>query len=123
METPPAEFLAEVTRVAALPAWVIDGNYVDTIAPRLQRADTLIYLDVPTWLCLLRITARTLWNYGRVRQDAAPGCLERWDGSFYRFAWSWNRLRRERSLALLQRFAGRTMVLQGRRWLTDQART
>jgi adenylate kinase family enzyme len=108
------KFSAEVERIAALPAWVIDGNYLDTIGPRLRTADTLIYLDVPTSLCMFRILRRIATSYGEVRVDSAAGCPERIDLDFLRFAWSWNRTRRARHLALVQEFAGRKLVLRGR---------
>ncbi len=112
VETPPPAFRAEVARLAALPAWVIDGNFIDTLGPRAERADTMIYLDLPTWRCMVRIIGRTVLHYGRVRPDAAPGCPERVDWAFLRFAWSWNRKRRMRNLALVEAFAGRKIVLR-----------
>jgi adenylate kinase family enzyme len=119
IETPSEVFVSEVERISRLPAWVIDGNYTHTITPRLRAADTVIYLDVPAWLSVLRIVCRTLLTYGRVRKDAAPGCVERFDAGFLRFAWSWNRLRRTRSLALVESFSGRTIVVRSR---TDKHR-
>ncbi|KAB1075760.1 P-loop NTPase family protein [Methylobacterium planeticum] len=106
-------FRAEVARLAHRPAWVIDGNYTDTIGPRLAAADTLIYLDVPSWLSVLRVLRRAIAHRGHVRADAAAGCPERLELAFLRFAWSWNRTRRARSLALVETFAGRRIVLRG----------
>jgi adenylate kinase family enzyme len=114
----PAAFRAEVARIAALPAWVIDGNYTDTIAPRLEAADTLIYLDVPAWLSLLRIARRTLLSHGRPRPDSAEGCTDRFNLEFLRFlgfARSWNGVRRQRLLAVVERFPGTKIVLRGGR--------
>ncbi|WP_133571667.1 hypothetical protein [Maritalea mobilis] len=42
------------TTVATLCAedkWVMDGNYSKTHDIRLPRADLIIFLDFPTWLC------------------------------------------------------------------------
>ncbi len=126
IETPAAQFKAEVARLAALPAWVIDGNYTDAIGPRLGSADTVIYLDVPSWLSVLRVAVRTLLAYGRVRRDSARGCPERLDAGFLQFAWSWNRIRRARNLALVEGFAGRQVILRSaaaqRRWVRDELR-
>ncbi len=107
---PEAEFRAEVERLAALPRWIIDGNYTGTLRPRLQRADTLIYLDMPTWLTTARVLRRMALGYGRVRPDAAEGCPERFDGAFLRFVLTWNRDRRARNLDLVSAFAGRIHV-------------
>jgi len=113
IQAPMDEFSAEVSRIAALPTWVIDGNYTFEIGPRLQAADTMIYLDVPSWLCLARIVRRILTSRGTVRPDASPGCPERWDLAFLRFAWNWNRLRRPGHLAMIASFDGRGIVLRG----------
>lgn len=113
IETPAGDFRAEVARIAALPAWVIDGNYTaSTLEPRFSAADTMVYLDVPSWLCVLRILWRIASSYGRVRADSAPGCPERLDWGFVRYAWEWNRVRRQRNLALARSFPGRTIVLR-----------
>jgi adenylate kinase family enzyme len=114
IETPAEAFAAEVERIAALPAWVIDGNYTHTIAPRLQTADTLIYLDVPSALSLLRVIRRTLAQYGRVRGDGPSGCPEQFDLSFLHFVWTWNRERRVRTLKMAAGFSGRTVVARNR---------
>jgi adenylate kinase family enzyme len=39
-------------------AWIIDGNYNETIALRLERADTVILLNTPWWLCASRAFVR-----------------------------------------------------------------
>lgn len=41
-------------------AWIIDGNYNETLALRLERADTLVFLDTPWWKCALRAFVRGL---------------------------------------------------------------
>jgi len=113
-ETPADHFRVEVERLAGFPAWIIDGNYTSTIGPRFAAADIVIYLDVPSWLSTLRLLRRTFVGYGRVRADAAPGCAERFDPAFLRFAWSWNRVRRVQSLALVESFPGCKIVLRTR---------
>ena len=107
-------FRSKVERIARLPAWVIDGNYIDAVKPHLAAADFVIYLDVPSWLSMLRLLRRILVNYGRVRADAASGCVERFDLAFLRFAWSWNRVRRARTVALVESFPGCKLVLRTR---------
>jgi adenylate kinase family enzyme len=67
-------------RVEALASgdrWVIDGNYGATLGARLARADTVLWLDFSTRLCLWRVTRRALRHRGTVRPDMAEGCPER----------------------------------------------
>lgn len=45
-------------------AWIIDGNYNETLSLRLERADTVVYLDTPWWLCACRAFARGLRRPG-----------------------------------------------------------
>ncbi len=112
VEAPGEVFRAEVERMSALPAWVIDGNYTATMAPRLQTADTVVYLDAGSWRSIARVMRRIAGSYGRVRPDSAEGCPERLDLAFLRFAWSWNRRNRPRVLAALDGFAGRILVVR-----------
>jgi adenylate kinase family enzyme len=38
--------------------WIADGNYHETLDLRLDRADTVIFLDTPWWLCASRAFRR-----------------------------------------------------------------
>ena len=117
VQAPEEVFAAEVERLAALPAWVIDGNYTWVLASRLAAADTVIYLDVASWTCLVRVVRRLLRSYGRVRADGPAGCPERVSFAFLRFVCTWNRKRRARHLALVDAFGGHKIILRGKREL------
>jgi adenylate kinase family enzyme len=41
-------------------AWIIDGNYNETLRLRLERAETVIFLDSRWWLCAGRAFVRGL---------------------------------------------------------------
>lgn len=105
-------FRAAVEHLSAQPRWIIDGNYTATIEPRLCTADTLIYLDMPTWLIVPRVLRRILTSHGRVWPDMAEGCPERLDPAFLHFVLTWNRDRHTRNLEIVQRFDGRLVVLR-----------
>ncbi len=109
----PEIFQAEVARIAALSEWVIDGNYTETAQPRLQNADTIIYLDVANWRSTLRVLKRTVTSHGQVRPDGPAGCLERFNLEFLRYTWNWNRTKRARALHLVEAFRGRRIILRG----------
>jgi adenylate kinase family enzyme len=80
----------------------MDGNYSGTLAQRLAAADAVVHLDMPRWLCLLRILRRTLLGYGRRRADVAPGCPERFDRAFILWVWNYPHRSRPKTLRLLE---------------------
>ena len=47
-------------RVLAGDAWIADGNDLETLGLRLDRADTVILLDTPWWTCASRAFLRGL---------------------------------------------------------------
>ena len=72
--------------VLAGDAWIADGNYHETLDLRLERADTVVFLDLPWWLC----SGRAFLRGFRMPGELPEGC----DYS------AWLRLRDEWRLAV-----------------------
>ena len=51
-------------------AWIADGNYHETLDLRLERADTIVFLDMPWWLCVRRALLRGF----RMPDQLPEGC-------------------------------------------------
>jgi adenylate kinase family enzyme len=76
--------------ITATNRWIIDGTYGGTLAERLERADTVIYLDFSIRLCVMRMLRR-VWTYrGRARPDMTEGCPERFNLEFLIYLMRWN---------------------------------
>lgn len=61
--------------VLAGDAWIADGNYHETLDLRLQRADTVMFLDMPWWRC----SGRALLRGFRMPGEVPEGChYSRW---------------------------------------------
>ena len=58
-------------------AWIIDGNYNETLPLRLERAETVVYLDTPWWLCASRAFARGLRTPGGEMPDGCEDSRKR----------------------------------------------
>jgi adenylate kinase family enzyme len=94
-EPPEEAWAARVAQLAAAPAWVMDGNYGGTMALRIERADTIVFLDYPRHLCLARLARRVATWRGRTRPDTAPGCPEILpDWAFLRWIWRYRKVNR-----------------------------
>jgi adenylate kinase family enzyme len=106
VETEKAELNARLADVVAQDTWMIEGNYGSTLAPRLDRADTVIYLDFPIRLCLWRLIKRIVMHRGRSRPDMPEGCPERFDATFFWYVLNWNSGPRLRTEAKLKGYKG-----------------
>lgn len=51
-------------------AWIADGNYHETLDLRLEHADTVVFLDMPWWLC----TGRAFLRGFRMPAELPEGC-------------------------------------------------
>ncbi|WP_078433378.1 topology modulation protein [Metabacillus halosaccharovorans] len=65
--------------------WIIEGNYRNTFEMRVEKADTIIYIEKPLTVCLYRVMKRWLTNIGKDRPDRAIGCNEKIDMAFIKF--------------------------------------
>jgi adenylate kinase family enzyme len=90
---PAGEFMAEVEQATSRPAWVVDGTYPNVVheGPVWQRADTVVWLDLPRLSVLMQVIGRTvrrfvkrevLWNGNRepLSNFFSPSSV---------IAWSW----------------------------------
>ncbi len=60
--------------------WIIEGTYLSSSGPRLEAADTIIFLDTPPLTCLRRVITRH-WESSTRRRDIPEGCTDKlnWD--------------------------------------------
>lgn len=93
--------------------WVIDGMKLGVLPARLAAADTLVFLDLPTWRCLWGVAERRLRFRGQMRRDI--GVYDRISVEFVRWIWSFRRRVRPRVLELLNECSADVVILRSRR--------
>lgn len=102
VESSKDEIREKLAGIVATDRWLIDGTYGGTLGERLERADTVVYLDYPIRLCVTRLLRR-IWTYrGRTRPDMTEGCPERFDLEFLIYLMRWNSGPRVRTEARLK---------------------
>lgn len=110
------EFDARLERALALDSWIIDGNYSRTMERRLQKCDTIVYLDFDRWTCLWGMLQRVLGHYGKVRPDMSDGCPERFDWEFIKWIWNFNKNNRVQTYTWIAKTKhARAIVLKNRK--------
>jgi adenylate kinase family enzyme len=74
-------FRARVAEFVAADGWVVDGNYSAVRELIWQRADTVLWIDLPRRVVMLQIIARTLRRMA-TRQQLWNGNTESWRDLF-----------------------------------------
>jgi adenylate kinase family enzyme len=89
-----AEFRARVTEAHRGDAWISEGNFASwTFDIRLPRAEAVIILERPRWLCLWRVIRRAVVEW-RDRPDLPLGCHEQVDRDLLEYIWNFRRVGR-----------------------------
>jgi adenylate kinase family enzyme len=117
VETPRDEWLKIVTELTDRDSWILDGNFSGTLDVRMQKADTVIFLDMSRWLCLWRIITRVMRYRDGTRPDMAEDCRERFNFEFISWIWNYPRRSKPKVVKLLAQHAeGKKIV-----WLRSRA--
>ena len=88
-----------------------------TVPARIQRCDTIIFLDLPRLLCMGRIAKRRLLNHNRSRPDMGEGCPEKLNWSFIKWIWNYKHRSRPKTVKLLNEISGTKQIV----WLRSRA--
>jgi adenylate kinase family enzyme len=105
--TPDDEWVVLQRKLLSGDRWVVDGNYGGTLELRAERADTIVFLDLPRRVCLARALRRV-----RSPILQAPGCPQKIDLEFLRWIWDFPSKTRPRLLAGLDTYAASTRLVQ-----------
>ncbi len=99
---PNDEFRARVTDITDQDQWVIDGKYSSKIGTVVwDRADTVVWIDLPRWLIMWQLIRRTFLR-ALVSRELWNGNRENWTGFFIWkkeesvIWWSWTSFHRNR---------------------------
>lgn len=111
IEMPKDQWSTTVDQLLTQKSWIMDGNYSGTLAKRIPASDTIIFLDMPSALCVWRIIKRRLVYKRESRPDMAEGCPERLDSQFFLWVSNYSRRTRPKVLKLLEEYgANKTVV-------------
>jgi len=102
IKTPSDEWHRTIQNLLLQEHWVMDGNFGSTLDIRIAAADTIIFFDLPTVVCIWRAIKRRIKFHNKSRPDMGSGCLEQLDLEFLNWIWTYRRTRRSGILKKLQ---------------------
>lgn len=71
--------------------WIMDGINLRCLEYRIERAQVIIFLDMPRYLCIWRVAQRSFKYWGKEIPTNAAGCRVRIDFDLFRFLrWIWD---------------------------------
>lgn len=101
-ESSKEEFRKKLREVYPLERWIMDGNFGGTMAERMEHADTIVFLDLPTIVCLFSVVARFLTYRNTNRPDMTEGNSERLDLDFLRWIFWYRKVNRPKVLTMIE---------------------
>ena len=111
ISTPKYEQKAVQEELVSHTSWIIDGNYGGTIDIRLQAADTIIFIDLPRWICMIRVLKRRFQYRNKKRMDMAEGCKERVSLEFLKWVWEYPDKQKPKILEKLKRLSNEKKII------------
>jgi len=113
-------FDARLDKAMSREKWIIDGNYSRTMDARLQKCDTVIYLDYSRMACIRGFVHRVLRQKGKVRPDLPEGCPEKLEWEFLKYIWNFNKNNRVLNYTLISKNRhAKAVVLKNRKEKDD----
>lgn len=65
--------------------WIIEGNYGSSYEQRIPKSDTLIFMDMPSWLSIWSVLKRRIQFRNKKRAEMPDDWIEKIDPIFFKF--------------------------------------
>ena len=83
------EFLKIQQSIVDTNSWIIDGNSIKSLKMRYSRADLVLYLNFPRWLCYIRVFKR-IFDKSTEIDDRAAGCRDSTSWKLLEYMWTFD---------------------------------
>jgi len=94
------EFLDIQESLVKRTKWIIDGNSIKSLEIRYSRADLVLFLNYPRWICYYRALKR-IFSKNLEIDDRAEECTEKVSWKLLKYMWSFDQ-RVEKPIAYLR---------------------
>ena len=104
VEIPKEEFQAKVIAAVSADEWIFEGCSTGTLPQRIERCDTIIFLDFNRFFCLYHAIKRCIQIRQKPRPELPKGCIDKIDKQFLKWIF-WDCSKRSRPLILKMIYA------------------
>lgn len=109
-------FIERLLKTVQNSEWIIDGNYSSTMELRMEKCDTVIFLDYPLEVCLNGINERK----GKPRSDMPWIESDEEDAEFIEYIKNYNTQSRPQVLELLKRYSHKDIYIFSNRTQAEE---
>ena len=109
-------FIERLLKTVQNSEWIIDGNYSSTMELRMEKCDTVIFLDYPLEVCLTGIKERK----GKPRSDMPWIESDEEDAEFIEYIKNYNTQSRPQVLELLKRYSHKDIYIFSNRTQAEE---
>lgn len=111
-------------KICDLDEWIIDGVNLKLMQYRIERADIIIFLDFPRYLCFYRIFKRLFKYYGKETPGGPQGCFEKLSWAsvpFLKYVWNFKNRYPSKIKELLKNYQStkKTYMLRSQKEIDD----
>lgn len=111
VKTPEEEWKEKQIKLVSGEEWIMDGNYDNTMDIRIEKADTIILLDISNIICLFRAIKRRFIYAGKTRPDMNEGCPEKIDLEFVKWIWNFPKVTKPKVMEKLERNKHKNIII------------
>ncbi len=78
-------WLDKIGELTSGESWIIEGNYGSSYEQRITKSDTLIFMDMPSWLMIWSVLKRR-YKYRNIKREEMPDdWVEKINLEFFKF--------------------------------------
>ena len=104
------DFMAVHDQLCDKPEWIIEGMYARFLPYRLERADTIIFLDIIPYVCLWHVLKRWIRNFNKPSLGGCKQCKEKMDLNFLTWIWGFKTHTRPKIMLYLSQIQGEKKI-------------
>ena len=79
---------------------------------RLNKCDTVLFLDIPRTICVYRALKRLIKYRDKNRPDMGEGCIEKFDLEFIKWIWNYPTRNKSRVENYLEKHDGKINIIR-----------